>query len=288
MKRTTRMQLAQETVEIVNRGNYKLPDGRKVSIQAMVEECLQDTHFHEPNDYRRLREEALTRPAFPGPASVELRNETTLEGIGRTLAEHPNVPLATLNFASAKNPGGGFLGGSQAQEESLARSSALYASLLTVPEYYARHRAMSSCLYTDAMIVSPGCPVFRTDEGDLLEAPRRATFITCAAPNAGAVAKNTPKEMRLLPDVLRQRAENVLCVAAHGGYRHLLLGAWGCGVFQNDPELVAGIFADLLAGGGLWADRFEKVVFSVLDHSADQAIFSAFKAKFARRSRPVP
>src|SRR5439155_6866731 len=150
-------------------------------------------------ELERLRQEVLARPGEQFPTAVEVVNETTLAGIARVLASGQG-PVAVLNFASAKNPGGGFLSGSQAQEESLARSSALHASLLRAWAFYERHRASPSLLYSDAMILSPGCPVFRGDDGSLLEEPQTATFITSAAPNAGAAASNRPEELPLIPE----------------------------------------------------------------------------------------
>lgn len=49
---------------------------------------------------------------------------------------------------------------------------------------------IESCLYSDAMIVSPDCPIFGDDEGNRLDRPVKATFITSAAPSAGAIATN--------------------------------------------------------------------------------------------------
>jgi uncharacterized protein (TIGR02452 family) len=269
------MAVARETVEIVERGGYTLPGGRTVDIGDDVRACLQATRLIAPEALEQLRQEVLGRPGEGGRTVVEVANETTLEGIARVLAD-AGGPVAALNFASARNPGGGFLGGSQAQEESLARSSALYASLLRAGEYYERHRALRSALYTDTMILSPGCPIIRDDGGALLEQPRRATFITSAAPNAGAAAANHPEELPLIPQVLRRRSEYVLALAAARGYRRLVLGAWGCGVFRNDPRVVAQTFADHLLRGA-WAGRFERVVFSVLDRSSAGETITAFQ-----------
>jgi uncharacterized protein (TIGR02452 family) len=273
MKRSTRQELARETVNIVKRGWYAGPLGR-VDISAQVAACLDGTQFFMPNELIRSRAEVLRQT--PGqPTRIEVHNETTLAGCRRLLAELPGVAVGALNFASAKNPGGGFLNGSEAQEESLARSSALYASLRRAPEFYARHRALDSCLYTDAMILSPGCPVFRDDEGALLELPYRVTFITSPAPNAGAVARNAT-ETAQLPAVLEQRADRVLGLAANQGLTALVLGAWGCGVFRNDPVLVARTFLKLLRGP--WAGWFSRIVFSVLDTSKGQHTLEAFRA----------
>jgi uncharacterized protein (TIGR02452 family) len=269
------MAVAHETVEIVKRGFYDLPDGHRIDIAPAVRACLEATRFFPPHALKDVRNEALTRPVGDRTA-IEVRNETTLAGITRLLASGRG-PVAALNFASAKNPGGGFLNGSQAQEESLARSSALYASLLRAPDYYLGHRRLSSCLYTDAMILSPGCPVFRADDGTLHAEPHLATFITSAAPNAGAIGGDEAAD---LPDVFRRRGEYVLALAAAHGYDTLVLGAWGCGVFRNDPALVAATFAEHLYG--LWAGRFLRVVFAVLDTSTRCETFEAFREAFAR------
>lgn len=280
MNRAARMEMGQQTVEIVERGAYTSPRGRAVDIAGEIRACLDGTRFFPPDALEGIRQEVLARPAAGFDTVFELINETTLAGIARVLSDGRG-PVAALNFASAKNPGGGFLGGSQAQEESLARSSALYASLMRAWEFYERHRAGTSLLYSDAMILSPGCPVIRDDGGALLEEPRQASFITSAAPNAGAAANNTPELLPLIPDVFRRRSEYVLALAASQGYRRLVLGAWGCGVFRNDPRVVADAFADHLRRGA-WVGRFERVVFSVLDTSASGETFAAFESAMDR------
>src|SRR5262245_11597172 len=242
------MELARQTVEIVERGSYKSAGGRVIDIANAVRACLDSTRFFPPEELERIRQEVLARPSEGLATAFEVVNETTLAGIARVLSDGWG-PVAVLSFSSAKNPGGGFLGGSQAQEESLARSSALHASLLRAWEFYERHRASRSMLYSDAMILSPGCPVIRDDDGTLLEEPRLATFITSAAPNAGAAAKNRPEEVPHVPDVFRRRSEYVLALAASHGYRQLVLGAWGCGVFRNHPAVVAAAFSGHLRHG---------------------------------------
>jgi uncharacterized protein (TIGR02452 family) len=188
--------------------------------------------------------------------------------------------LAALSFASARNPGGGFLGGAQAQEESLARSSGLYPCLLRAAPFYEAHRRESSLLYSDRMILSPAVPFFRNDAGDLLQAPYVADIITAAAPNFGAVAANQPADLERVPHVLRQRADRVLALAAHHGHTHLVLGAWGCGVFRNPPGMVAGAFAALLGDGGPYHRAFDRVRFAIYDRSRSQEVATAFAKAF--------
>jgi uncharacterized protein (TIGR02452 family) len=280
MKRSTRAELARETVEIVEGGSYRSATGRDVDIAGTVRKCLDATRFYTPEEMKGLRQKALNRVTEIVSTSLEVVNETTLAGVARLLADGPG-PVAVLNFASAKNPGGGFLNGSQAQEESLARSSALYASLLRAWEFYERHRGAPSLLYSDAMVLSPDCPIIRNDDGVLLDRPQLATFITSPAPNAGAAATNRRSELSLIPEVFRRRSEYVLALAADHGCRRLVLGAWGCGVFRNDPEVVAEAFAGHLRQGA-WAGRFDRVVFSVLDSSPGHETFEAFRKAIGR------
>lgn len=275
MNRAARVVLAQETLAIVEKGCYQLGDGRIVSIADAVRSCVDGTTLLRPHDLAKIRDDVRSQSDRSASVAIEVENETTLAGVARLLRD-TSEPVAALNFASAKNPGGGFLSGSQAQEESLARSSALHASLMNAWDYYEQHRQGSSSLYSDSMILSPGCPIFRDDAGNLLSNIQLATFITAAAPNAGAVKANEPENVARIPEVLASRAEYVLALASSRGYRHLVLGAWGCGVFRNDPETVAGVFMTLL-GSPNWANRFSRVVFSILDPSPDQALIGIFR-----------
>jgi uncharacterized protein (TIGR02452 family) len=279
MNRTKRTSLAQETVKVVEQGSYLSPDGRRIDIASPVKSCLLATQFYSPQQLEDLRNRIVAEEIEGPEAIIEVRNETTLDGIFRLLAE-TDGPVAALNFASAKNPGGGFLNGSQAQEESLARSSALYASLLRAPQYYEGHPASRSCLYSDAIILSPNCPIFRDDKGSLLEQPLAATFITSAAPNAGAIVSNSPEDLPLIEPTFHRRAEYVFALAAAQKCRKLVLGAWGCGVFRNDPRLVAEAFARHIGKGGSWSQRFQRIVFSIFDNTPSQQTLEAFHQVF--------
>src|SRR5262249_31356994 len=142
--------------------------------------------------------------------------------------------VVALNFASAKNPGGGFLSGAKAQEEDLARCSALYTSQITQRAYYDANRAHGSMLYTDHIIYSPDVPFFRDARLELLEAPFLLSIITAPAPNAGEASRHGRGEADKVRRTLEARAGKVLAVAAAHGHTCLVLGAWGCGVFRNE------------------------------------------------------
>jgi uncharacterized protein (TIGR02452 family) len=210
----------------------------------------------------------------------EVTAEGSLQGAGR-LHREGGERIAVLNFASARNPGGGYLGGARAQEEDLCRNSLLFPCLLQAPDYYAAHRASPDLLYSHRVIWSPDVPVHRGDDGRLLAAPYPVSFLTSPAPNAGAALRRDPDARNRIRHALHRRAERVLAVAAHHGARQLVLGAWGCGVFRNDPRDVAGAFHAHLTDGGAFAGAFERVLFAVWDRSPDSANRAAFAERFA-------
>lgn len=266
--------IARETEAIVLAVRYRTSEGREVSIERALTAALSGTRLYGP--------EPVPVAALDTSRSltVEVTDETSLRAAHR-LAGAPAARTAVLNYASARNPGGGYLNGAQAQEESLCRGSALHATLLRVPEYYAHHRAERSAFYSDRVIHSPGVPVFRDDRGRLLDTPYTVGFLTSPAPNAGVIRSREPELVPRIPAALASRAERVLEVAAVRGYRRLVLGAWGCGVFMNDPAEVAGAFRALLTDGGRFAGHFEQVVFGVPDRDPRSATRAAFAAAFA-------
>jgi uncharacterized protein (TIGR02452 family) len=142
-----------------------------------------------------------------------------------------------------------------------------------VPQFYALHRRTQDLRYSDRVIYSPRVPVFRDEDGTLLEEPYPVSFLTVAAPNLGAILTGQPAMADSVPGVLATRARRVLEVAAAHRHRALVLGAWGCGVFRNDPATVARVFAKHLDQMAGWFDR---VVFAVLDHQRGTPTYNAF------------
>ncbi|WP_425394935.1 TIGR02452 family protein [Aeoliella sp.] len=277
MNRSKRAIIATETMQIVDQGWYESESAGRIEIKPQVDACLAGTRLYCPEDFDSID----LGPASNGPTAFEVGNETTLAAGHRLVVERGEPRTLLLNFASAKNPGGGFLGGSQAQEESLARSSALYASLQTQMEYYTINRECKTAFYTDHMILSPAVPVFRNDATDLLPAPYVVGMLTSPAVNAGAVLNSEPERAEEIAPVMAARIANVLSVAASEGYEQLVLGAWGCGVFRNEPETIADLFAEALLGDSPFAGRFKRVVFAVLDNTADESIVGPFRCRFA-------
>ena len=273
MNRDTRVALAQQTLEILNSGHYVTPAGSNISIATTMQNSISNTILYRPSDFPA---ELPVNKKFT-EVRTEVTAETTLEAAARIVRKNSSSNPLCLNFASARNPGGGFLNGSQAQEESLARSSGLYVSLTSQMEMYEFNRRERSLLYSDYMIYSPEVPVIRNDDGALLENPFNVSFITSPAPNAGAVKKNEPNNAKFIQPTMATRMRKLLWVAAKHQHSTLILGAWGCGVFQNNPAQVANLFAQFLSEGGEFYGCFEKIVHAVFDRSAGQETYEAFR-----------
>ena len=273
MKREARALIAKQTVAICDNGSYVAPSGLHVNIAAELERARKRTVLYSPEKPPTPR-----RGQSGVSTQLDVRNETTFAALARLAAAGGH--LACLNFASAKNPGGGFLNGSLAQEEALACASGLYPCLLAAPAYYERNRANRSALYLDLAIFSPQVPFFRNDAGVQLAKPILASVITAPAPNAGAIAQNEPSNLRHVERTMKGRVELILSIASAHQVDRLVLGAWGCGVFRNDPRIVATIFSESLQPGGKFAGTFTEVVFAVYDRSDDLATYRAFAETF--------
>lgn len=175
-----------------------------------------------------------------------------------------------LNFASAVHPGGGYIRGANAQEECLCRSSTLYNILEKFTEsFYVPNRQLDT-RYLDDMFYTPNVIFFKDDFGNSLPEYRKFNVITAAAPN-NRTKWISDVELR---KIFLRRIEMVFAVAAKHGQRNIIVGAWGCGAFCCDPEIVSKAFKEVL--NITVAKSFDNIVFSVLD-SYDEKLVNVFR-----------
>ncbi len=277
MQKSKRIVTAQDSLKIVEQGYYINAKKEQVSVKKEVENCIKNTILYEPDAFENLfekRDKILLDNVLHNTI-FEVHNKTVnevLEDVSKT-----EQSIFCLNFASAKNPGGGFLGGAQAQEESLSRSSALYPSLLTQRKMYDFHRQLKTCLYSDHMIYSPNVPFFKNDEGENLDLFYTASILTSPAVNVGVIKRQEPQNITKIDTFMEARLEKILSIAILKGHEVLILGAWGCGVFRNEAKDVAGYFQKALLENPVFKNRFRKVIFAVYDRSASQENFNCFK-----------
>ena len=185
--------------------------------------------------------------------------------------------VAVLNFASSTNPGGGVVSGAGAQEECLCRISTLYFTLDTDENwerFYKPHRQRGNPLHNDDILYSPAVTVFKTDDlhPETLDENQwyDVDVITCAAPNLREMPSNrynsgdgkekvslTNSELAKLHE---RRDHRIFDVAAQNGAKVLVLGAFGCGAFYNDPATVAEVMIGLAF---FQSDRIRGLLFSL-------------------------
>ena len=275
--REQRAAIAQDTLAILERGYYINSAGNTVQIAAMQQAAVDATSHYTAGELNQISSQITPQPHFE--TVIKVSNESTLSAARRLQAENQDV--LCLNFASARNPGGGFLGGSEAQEENLAKSSGLYPCLAQKTAMYEANRAMKFCAYLDDMIYSPAVPIFRDDDYGYLDMPYPVAIITAPAVNRGAVTQNEPDRVNELGAIMQHRIDLLLSLAYHHGHSTLVLGAWGCGVFANQPQDMARWFAQPLQEGQKFHGAFRHISFAVLDRR-DNGTYRAFAETFTR------
>lgn len=240
------------------------------TLAEAVKESRDHTVFHPADDYPKLLE-------AKGEGRITVTNSKTFQAAIEQNRRHPGKRIAVLNFASPTNPGGCVKRGSSAQEESLCRCSTLYPTIdrrWLWDKYYGLNREAHDPVGTDACIYSPGVVICKTDDSIPERLPPEefvtVDVLTCAAPNlrerpwnsynpGSGSSVSLTKEQQV--EIHLKRAKHILHIAAAHGAEILILGAFGCGAFQNDPEAVAAAYRDVLAEYGKYFDEIEFAVY---------------------------
>ena len=227
----------------------------------------------DPEDFRGEK-------YYDDPAIIKVTNRDTFTAA----KEYANIINSTnegfvgvLNFASSTNPGGGVTKGSTAQEECLCRCSNLYLTLYQekcIREYYNINKKYMSNLGSDAIIYSRNVYVFKDKNYNMLPVKDRfyVDVLTCAAPNLRENPRNqyntdaSEEKLTLTDEELYnihvKRARNILNVAVKNEDDYLILGAFGCGAFRNNPEIVAKAYKDVLQD---YMYCFKVIDFAIID-----------------------
>lgn len=289
--------IARETLEAVDNGYIDELIQNVVyrhSIALDVNHCLRGTAYYPDNSVELRHWRSQHHPGGRSPSKLAVLQLSTVEGaqyLHQVLlhARPHNAHIGVLNFASATKPGGGFIHGAIAQEESIARSSSLYKSLSsrTAKPFYESHkRDDQDGLYTHSMIYSPTVDLFRKDDGSWMK-PIRIEVVTSPAVNAGLVRKklgrhnsrqhrsgavyNSDGGMAIetvILEVMQERMGRILALFELHGVKNLVLGSFGTGVFQNDIGMVSEIWKELLVGShARFSSSFDRVLFAIPDRN---------------------
>lgn len=189
----------------------------------------------------------------PYNSIITFRCMNTVDAIKEAITNNSDCKVAALNFASYKQPGGLFLQGSMAQEESLCHNSNLYSILNHFTDYYKENnKNLNRGLYLNRALYIPNVYFYDDVYCDI---------ITCAAPSVGAALRYKRTNLDEVRAILYDRIQFVLNIAETNNVEVLILGAYGCGAFGNDPEIVASVFKELLRTE--FNNSFKEVIFAI-------------------------
>lgn len=256
-------------------------------LKKSVQESIGGSIIYKENDYP-----ALPQKNFDNTI-ISVNNYRTFETAQYYKKKFPNNKIAVLNFASATNVGGGVTKGSRAQEESLCRCSTLYPVLNVdnnLKNFYEYHRSRKDSKYTDRCIYTPDIFVIKSDTDSPQILPEKnwvkVDVITCAAPNLRERPNNIYNPGNAAPfkvsndelyKIHVQRAEHILTVAAYHGADIFIGGAFGCGAFRNNPEVVARAYKETVKK---FTGCFQEIVFAIYCSPKDSGNFLAFDKIF--------
>lgn len=289
-RREKNRQILQNTLEIADRGRYSV-NGRSVGLPfSRTEIRTAITYVHGTLDAVQsgIKPNAPIRDISSIRFSCE--NSDTLALTWKRYSAcreegEKDPKVLVQNLASAVHPGGGVRNGATAQEEDLCRKTSLLLSLES-PEakaFYDYNWFLNSKLGSDAVIISPCVEVIKDTGCNLLAEPYPIGVLTCAAPNIRSGTEG--KTQAQYKDLLKNRVMTMLACAAANGYRHLILGAFGCGVFANDAAVVSDVFLDCIRRfsweGRTAPDCFETVDFAVLCKPDNDYNYREFARNFA-------
>lgn len=227
----------------------------------------------------------MPKPLYAESAQVIVTKNRSFEA-ARPYAEQ-GLKIAVLNFASSTNPGGGVTSGASAQEECLCHVSTLYPCLKDESMwdlFYAPHRKARNPLHNDDIIYTKDVIVFKDDDYQPLPKPFTVDVITCAAPTLREQSSNryNPSDGDKAPDITpedllalhEKRGRQILSAAVANGAQVIILGAFGCGAFKNDPAVVAQAYANILPE---YLHYFRTIEFAVYCRPHSPQNFDAFK-----------
>ena len=253
-------------------------------LREAVRASIEGTIFYGAQDYPPLPEKKFDK------TTVTVVRKRSFDAAISAQRKNLEARIAVHNFASATNPGGGVKHGSRAQEEALCRCSTLYPVLNTEENFrrfYKVNRERNDSLHDDACIYTPEIIICKSD----IEKPARlpkdkwelVDVITVAAPNLrerpnnlynpgnGKPAQISDEELFALHE---RRLRHLFTIVAHHGAEIFVTGAFGCGAFKNNPEVVARAYKKILPE---FDGCFKEIVFAIYCRPQELTNFEVFK-----------
>ncbi|MCD7747678.1 MAG: TIGR02452 family protein [Firmicutes bacterium] len=277
MLKKKNIEILNDTLNILEKGSYS-KNGQEIKLHFSSER-LRDARVFLPEDIESMRVQN---------ASSVINGANYIEGIGCRLGCENADTLAlaqkeyqwlikngeqsprilVLNLASATHPGGQTRKGAGAQEEDICRRTSLLLSLESedAKKYYEYNKALKTRMGSDAILLSPNVEVIKSFDSETLAEPFTVSVISCSAPMVRLGLEGMSQQEYEM--MLYKRIYGILLVAASHKYRHLILGAFGCGIYGNDAAVVSDLFNHAICSftydGQSFNQLFASIDFAVL------------------------
>lgn len=273
--RVLRKEAFQNTVSIVGRGRYvggEQPDTQAVRLDDDAPMMHSTIVVDQPFSMGAVPARALT-------TSFSVVNDDCFN-VAALHVREGYLP-AVHNFASRQTPGGGVHRGSMAQEECIFVRTDAYRSLYQFTDNPEIREFLASTGQDDIVgsrperypldrnyggIYTPGVTVFRHDEEHgyaLMTEPFKIGLVTVAAiknPQLDAAGNMNDECV----EGTLHKIRTTLRLALRGGHDSLVLGAFGCGVYNNPPAQMARLFRQVFDESE-FKNKFRLVTFAILD-----------------------
>ncbi|MCD8067724.1 MAG: TIGR02452 family protein [Lachnospiraceae bacterium] len=310
MRRKKNIEILEDTLGILENGSFE-KDGKEIKLQFSSEQ-MREIQVFLPEDIEALRTEetSASKTAAETVSSsddVESNESLTLTKSGCTfgcenidalvLAQRKYSELKengesdpkvlVLNLASSTHPGGQTRKGASAQEEDLCRRTSLLLSLESneAKKYYDYNNARKTHMGSDGVMISPCVEVIKDASSETLSEPFPISVMSCAAPMIRMGLEGMSQQEYEV--MLCHRIQGMLLAAASQNYRHLILGAFGCGVFGNDAAVVSNLFYHAiqnLSFNDKGSDRlFDSIDFAVLCRPGKDYNYREFCRNFSHK-----
>ena len=289
--RSENIAMLQDTLQILKQGSYQF-HGNTAPLKLSRTQ-MEQANVYLPRDVQRIcKAKDFEHVHVLGRCGYGCENMDSFtlarkraEQFSYNLKQKGAKPILVLNLANPVNPGGGVRNGAKAQEEDLCRKSSLLISLESenAKAYYDYNRSLNSYMGSDAIMIHPQVEIIKDENSDLLPETVIVAVMTCAAPMLrNGLDGLTQKQYEQL---MYNRITGMLKTAAYLEYKHLVLGAFGCGAFRNDAHVVSDLFYKALKefnfDGMRESDMFRRIDFAVLSRSEEQYNFNEFNRNFA-------
>lgn len=252
-----------QTIDIVNIGCYRSVSGKIVALDS-------DQEMRENSRFYSTKFTVNDIPCKTDRTEIEVVNNDSVDA-GLNLKRQGYNPVV-LNFANRRTAGGGVLNGARAQEETIFRRTNLYRSLyqfMPDAEYYSLNKNWRQYPMDKNFggIYTPYATVFRAFDYSLLNKPEKISFVSVAAMNRPKLVGN--KIAPELVDGTLNKMRTILRIGLYHGHDAIVLGAFGCGAFQNPPTHIAELFRQVI-NESEFKNKYKKIVFAIIeDHNSN-------------------